>query len=66
MDDEMGAAYERDYADKERMRMLLDVINEFYVQSPPPRRASAKTLEALANAAAELEEDMARIVRAWD
>lgn len=66
MSDEMAEAYDRDYGDKERLRMLLDAINEFYVRSPPPRRASARTLEALGNAAAELEQDMARIVRTWD
>lgn len=66
MSDDLDDAHERDYADKERMRMLLDAINEFYVRSPPPRRASGATLEALGNAAAELEQDIGRIVRAWD
>jgi hypothetical protein len=66
VDDEMAAAYERDYADQNRMRVLRDAINDFCVRSPPPRRASAATLEALASAAAELEQDMARIVRTWD
>lgn len=66
MSDDMQAAYERDEEDAERIRALLEAINGFYVSSPPPSRASARSLEALGNAAAELEQDMARIVRAWD
>lgn len=66
MSDDLDDAHERDYADKERMLMLLEAINEFYVRSPPPRGASGATLEALGNAAAELEQDVDRIVRSWN
>lgn len=54
----------RDYVAKSRIDDLRHAIDEFMRERQ--HAVSGKTLMCLADAAAELDEDSARIVRRWD